>query len=663
MIRPKRTIAFVLFATAALLPLPGSGECPEPPLAGPIPGDAAADAAGRGQLLERVSIPGLTDRDGSSTGVALADLNRDGLTDIVAVLRSRRNQREGAYRRMHIFLNRGCMRFEDHPFTITGSDLSASFIGGAAGAPNLADFNGDGFLDILIVRGGPRTPGNTLLVSRGAFDAFEDVSERMGIRMIGAYCRHSAIADVNRDGWLDVAIVSDNIGDTHAGLPLHCLFVFRPSGDRFEDGTFEDVGGTELVPDFGGPYAGDPDVDRAGPQITLRDLDHDGDIDVLHTYHCDMLNAKWDDPKASGTYDYGVYLWRSLLEETGEFRFEREVGNGLAEYGKMRYNTWRERYEPVARAVGHPYVAVADVDNDGLLDVLSVGPTDLEWHVHSDQIAGRFWRNLGGFRFREATSAAGLDALNWTYDRWREFWGADMPAVSENMQRVGRGSNQKKLLEGLTHADRHFYPGDVLFADLDNDGWQDLLSVDRHELSGAYGTLRNVLFMNNGDGTFRPTTAGFSGIDSPSCAAEVADLDSDGLLDLVFIEQPDNSGGLRDAPDFRYRQKVYWNTGAHGARANHWLRVRFKGIPDARLIGAHVTAYEAGTLDTDRARLLGMRAVHSTHSYRSAGPLEAHLGLGAHESVDLEVRLPDGRKLPFTGLKVDRVVELDLAAP
>ena len=115
----------------------------------------------------------------------------------------------------------------------------------------------------------------------------------------------------------------------------------------------------------------------------------------------------------------------------------------------------------------------------------------------------------------------------------------------------------------------------------------DLVVQDRHESPNL--EARAILFMNRGDGTFelKPTT--FSGLDGMGICGEAADLNNDGLLDLVFAADPDNSGPALSMA--RYESKVYWNTGLHGAQENHWLRLRFSGVKDAELIGARVECH------------------------------------------------------------------------
>ena len=93
----------------------------------------------------------------------------------------------------------------------------------------------------------------------------------------------------------------------------------------------------------------------------------------------------------------------------------------------MRWSEERRQLVPDGIAPGLPYVALADVDNDGLLDILAIGPSDPGWAPRSEEVGGRFWRNLGDFCFEEATSAAGLEALNWTYRKWYEFQGMKIP--------------------------------------------------------------------------------------------------------------------------------------------------------------------------------------------------------------------------------------------
>ena len=119
-------------------------------------------------------------------------------------------------------------------------------------------------------------------------------------------------------------------------------------------------------------------------------------------------------------------------------------------------------------------IAVADVDGDGLDDLYFVTQVG----------ANGLWRNLGGGRFEDVTAAAGV-------------------GVAERI--------------GVTAS----------FADIDNDGDPDLYVT----------TVRggNVLFENDGAGTFRDITAAAGlGYVGHSSGAVFFDYDRDGRLDLFL---------------------------------------------------------------------------------------------------------------------------------
>ena len=436
------------------------------------------------------------------------------------------------------------------------------------------------------------------------------------------------------------------------GVPHSRLYVFRPDPvDRSDPshpstlpGRFEDLGGADLVPDFGG-FHHDSAKDKAGPDIHLRDLDNDGDLDLVQTCHVDVREPRL--PYGPGEYRQGVFCWKNLLAETGALRFEKVTGNGLACEARLRYDREKQVYVPEGKAPGLPYVAIEDFDNDGLADVVAVGPASPGWAPRAEYVGGRYWKNLGGFRFEERTKAAGLEALEWTYRDWAKFF--DFPVPEEaRTARPGKLQSQPGL-DRPAPADHRPYFADAIPADVNNDGWLDLVVQDRHE--GLRIPSRAILFLNRGDGTFEPQPTTVSGLDDNGICGEAADLDHDGLLDLIFAADPDNSGLAQSAD--RYESRVYWNTGLHGARSNHWLRLRFAGVKDAELIGARVEIAAGGLRQT--------RWVHTKHSYKSGGALEVHAGLGPHAAADVKVTRPGGPTVAFANVKADRYVEADLA--
>lgn len=638
-----------------LAPDPVSGKaCPGVPGQQGLDGDASVDAqAGVSPLFRRVQIEGISDNDnGGLNGAlpALVDLDRDGRTDVVL---SRRAS-------LKVFLNQGCLRFTSHPITIVDSPYTETSMPAGHQGLTFADFNGDGFLDPLIT--GPKS-GNELLFSQGAFDTFKDVTTTLGVANPGAYNRQVQMGDVDRDGYLDIAVAADQIGTPKFGSPYQRLYVYDP-----EAGRFNDVGGTPLVPGFGGAPNCDERHDRQSPGILLRDLSGNGALDLVQGYHNDMNLARQDEACVTGERDYGIFAWRNRLPALGTLQYE-QIGagaNGLTDLGRMRYNQLKQDYDIVQRAVGLPYIVAFDAFNTGRLDLLAIGPTDPEWHVNSDMIAGRFFRNRGGFRFQDATNAVGLASLNWTYRDWAKFWDAPPTNPSKLGLTACSISNRKPTCSKFETEDHQFYMSSAVWGDFDNDGNLDFIIADRHEDPDNAGTLRNVLYLSTGRGTFRPVRSQVSGIDTNTESTEAADLNGDGRLDLVTGVQPSNSNPLakRDIPGYelppeRSYTKVYYNTGTPRSRKNHWLELQLNGAPARRLIGAQLRL--TATNQKQRARrFLGRRDLFPNDAYKASHDLIAHWGLGTRTRARVAVRLPSGKRLTVRLPCVDARLTIDV---
>jgi len=656
----------------------------------PVPGepkrmpesDATRDADGFGQMFEAVHAPTFTTMREGLNGWAFRDFDGNGFLDIVAVttppfaLDESWDDRTGNVERtrdprdsLHLFLNDGGFSFRDHRFTISGSPASPTDFGqGWRGSqvPAVADFNHDGIFDIFVSRQAPivrgemreglEPIGSSLLLGREGYDRFEDVSKQYEPYHLLAYNRQISLGDVDRDGFLDIAQGSDNIVMAYDGYPLSDIFLFRPGAEGFADGRFLPISETGLIEDFGG-FRNDPSYDKAGPNIILRDLDNDGDLDLVQGYHVLLVpHVPATVPYSPAEYRHGFFNWRNLLEETGEFRFEKVTDNGFADVGQLRYDHELERLVPVSEELQAPamtHLSLGDVNNDGLFDILAVG-TDYGLHrPMSELTSARFWYNRGDFQFQEATVASGLDALHKSYREWHDFFDAELSAEASRFDlsrtRINRVQSGFEAGPVVDASPRY---SDAVFADFDNDGWLDLVVVDRY-VTQRFET-RTLLFMNRGDGTFEPQPTSFSGLNKTGLAVEAADLNNDGLVDLLISSDPDNTGAAVDAR--QYESAVFMNTGRFGGRDNHWLRLRFSGTTDAELIGARVEVRRPG-----EAELFAMRGIYSNHSYRSSTALEAHFGLGGLGVVDLEIHLPDGRLISFAEVAADRFLELDLS--
>jgi polyhydroxybutyrate depolymerase len=637
--------------------------------------DAQRDASGTGQLFESIHVPPLTDFAQGANGIAIADLNRDGWLDLVTVTTPplKLGLNDSLVRdRLRFLINRGGFEFESQAIELSGSPATPEDLGqGWRGSqiPALADFNDDGFLDLFVsrqcpceggqVRDGFTAVGNSLFLSDGAFDRFADRSEALGVLNEMAYNRQPSIGDVDQDGFLDIAVGADNTTNAFEGVSQSALFMFEPGEQGFEDGRYVDIGGTERIPDYGG-FTGDPAEDTAGPNVVLRDMDNDGDLDLLQSTRV-LLGAPPVDarilPVSPVRYRQGVFTWRNQLAETGMFDFVKSSDNGLASEARLAFDEDQGLYLPASddRAPGLAYLLTADVDNDGLFDVIAVDASDQTFTPKTLDIGGRFWRNNGAFRFTEATIEAGLASLNDTYGDWYEFFENTIPMAAMGRIPVTRFLPAQPGLEPIVPVDLRPYHADVVFADFDNDTWVDFVLLDRRESSLL--EPRGVFYHNQGDGSFEPLPTTLSGLDGTGIAGEAADLDNDGRVDLIVSGDPDNSNDNEAffASADRYVDKVYRNTGALGAD-NHWLRMRFSGLSDAQLIGARVEIF---ALDGNR---LGTRGVYTNHAYKTGSALQVHFGLGQHELVDLRATLPSGEVFEFASVAANQFLDVDLGA-
>lgn len=213
------------------------------------------------------------------------------------------------------------------------------------------------------------------------------------------------------------------------------------------------------------------------------------------------------------------------------------------------------------------------------------------------------------------------------------------------------------LDRGVT-ATQPFAGGDALpstawhpeFADVNNDGRPDLLVTKGNvEAQPDYAAKDPTnLFLQQPDGTFAEgaEAAGMVRFERTR-GASVADLNLDGLLDVVLVHRQANvtvwrnvGSGTADAP----------------AAMGRWLQLRLtQAAPNIDAVGAWIEVRTG-----DRVQAIEL-TVGGGHASGQAG--WTHVGLGSAAAAEIRVRWPDGSTGDWMPVDADRFLIVDRTQP
>jgi enediyne biosynthesis protein E4 len=493
----------------------------------------------------------------NGAGIAAGDINNDGLPDLYVAGNSVPNK---------LFLNKGAWKFEDITPVAKINDRNGDWKTGVT----MADVNGDGWLDIYVCYSG-NTQGegfrkpvlvdnpkrdNQLFVNNGCkpggVPTFTERAKEYGLDASGTFSTQSYFFDYDLDGDLDMFLVN------HANTFYSSLFNTTKLRSLRHPFFGNKLYRNDLISPSSGGGRGEAHFTEVSEQAGI----HGSGLNYgLSAGISDLNNDGWPDIYVTNDYDEQDFCY--LNQGDGTFKeISHQAFGHLSKY-----------------SMGSD---IADVNNDGRPDIFVADmlPED----NHRQKLL------KGADEYDKYTLAADS---GYHHQNMRNTLQVNGGVGTDSIPRF----SELGQMAGLSNTDWSWAP---LFADLDNDGWKDLVVTNGylHDytnmdfLKYAQGEIAqtaslqnnshnwlamiqkmpstkisNYIFQNK-DGLHFDNKTEDWGLSAETIAngAVYADFDNDGDLDLVFNNLNENISVYRN--DLKASKNKFIKIRLEGKTAN-----------------------------------------------------------------------------------------------
>jgi hypothetical protein len=432
-------------------------------------------------------------------GVAVGDINNDGLTDIYFT---------GNQVSDKLYLNKGNMKFEDITDKAIGQLASEGWHTGVS----MADINQDGFLDIYVCRSG--LPKNSDLLSNLLFinngdNTFTEKGQEYGVN-IKRKTTQSVFFDFDNDGDLDLYVMNHPNQDKSGkklsvGLINDLIKKGSPDSDMMlenKDGKFIDI--TKQAGMSNHAY---------GLGVTASDINNDGLTDLY----------------ISNDYMAPDHLYIN----NGDGTFTDEIQKQMKHISNY--------------AMGND---ISDFNNDGFLDIFTVDMAS-EDHVRSKKNMGgmstkKFWEAVSvGYHYQYMFNTLQMNNGNENFSEIAQLSGISKTDWSWSPLFVDFDNDGYKDLF-ISNGYRRDTRDNDYIRQSSNPALKDKPIEEKLDLIPTTKVL-NYIYQNNGNLHFNKKMEDWN-LNTPinSNGAAYADFDNDGDIDLVINNMDEISSILRN---------------------------------------------------------------------------------------------------------------------